>query len=117
MSLPPRAGSSLPQARPTSAEYAGPRDQQLDLSVAGGLLDLLQRVQNGEASCLYAAKLIEILHEEEMGKRDITPSRYDEMVRLITELDLPTGRMSVVFVPDEEDAKRILEAIGIREPA
>lgn len=56
MSLPPRS------------EYAGPRDQKLDLSVAGGLLDLLQRVQNGEASCLYAAKLIEIIHEEEMSK-------------------------------------------------
>jgi hypothetical protein len=53
---------------PPRSEYAGPRDQKLDLSVAGGLLDLLHRVQNGEASCLYAAKLIEIVHEEEMTK-------------------------------------------------
>ncbi len=56
MSLPPRT------------EYAGLRDTHLDLSVAGGLLDLMMRVQTGEASCLYAAKLIEIIHDEELEK-------------------------------------------------
>lgn len=35
------------------------QDDNLHLSVAGGLLDLLHRVQNGEASCLYGARLIE----------------------------------------------------------
>ena len=53
---------------PARAEYAGPRDQDLHLSVAGGLLDLMHRCQNGEATCLYTAKLIEIIHEEEMTK-------------------------------------------------
>lgn len=45
-----------------------PKDLKLNLSVPGGLLDLLHRVQNGEASCMYGATLIEYLHERELDK-------------------------------------------------
>lgn len=38
------------------------------VSVAGGLLDLLARVQNGEATCMRGAQIIEEAHEEEFFK-------------------------------------------------
>lgn len=40
-------------------DWINPKDKDLNLTVAGGLLELLHRVQNGYASCMYGAKLIE----------------------------------------------------------
>lgn len=42
-----------------SNHWINPRDAKLTLDVPGGLLELMHRCQNGEATCMYVAKLVE----------------------------------------------------------
>lgn len=53
----------------TTLDDYRPEEQAINLSVPGGLLDLLMRCQDGRCTCLYAAKLIELIHEREMQRQ------------------------------------------------
>lgn len=52
----------------TTLDDYRPEERNIDLSVAGGLLDLMMRCQDGRCTCMYAAHLIELLHERAVAR-------------------------------------------------
>jgi hypothetical protein len=63
-------GATIIEVSPTMSEaslidgWINPIDQPLRLTVVG-LIDLLHRCQNGEATCMYVAKLIEMASDRD----------------------------------------------------